>query len=168
MKKMFLLLISSILLSIGLVACGSDNNAPEATNVSENEVAEVSVTDNEEEAEKEDAVSTTLPDGFPADFPIPDEFTITKVKDKSNEKKNHYSVDVDFDPAMDMEPVFDLYKAYADELGYNIVAGGEEFFAEDIFQFGASDPKSASNMFIITLGTVDNVYRNIDVRFEKE
>lgn len=164
MKKTLLLFLFSILLSVILVGCGAENDATKAANETEQE------TDKEEngEAETKDAANTTLPDGFPEDFPIPDEFTITKVKDKSNEDKNHYSLDFDFDPSLDMEPIFDLYKAYSEEVGYNIVAGGEEFFAEDIFQFGANDPKSARNMFMITLGTVDKIYGNIDVRFAKE
>lgn len=165
MKKILLFLLTMIL-SIFLVACGATDNTAEKTTTQENIEEQETVDNNEEKAEKQSDM--TLPDGFPKDFLIPDEFTITDVEDESEGNDKHYSIDFDFDPALDMESVFNLYKAYSEEIGYNVLIGGEEFFAEDIFQYGAHDPKSASNMFIITMSTKKNVYGNIDLRFVEE
>lgn len=166
MKKILLFLLTMILLSTLLVACGTNENLAEKVDSSE-KVEEQETTDNKaEKAEKQSEVR--LPDDFPEDFPIPQEFTITSVEDDSEGKSQHYKIDFDFDPEMNMEPIFELYKEYSEQLGYNVLLGGEEYFAEDIFQYGAHDPKSASNMFIITMGTKDNVYGNIDLRFVEE
>lgn len=100
---------------------------------------------------KEESKSATLPDTFPSDFPIPETFKITEVQDTSDNDRAKFTIRFTFDPALDLQPIFDMYDDYSNQLGYNILIGGEAFFAEGIFQYGAHDPKSANNMFVVTL-----------------
>lgn len=146
-QKYGLLAIVVLLCSVLLIACGDGDTTTKAV------------------VKKKSA--TTLPADFPADFPFPETSVITKVEDDSEGDQGSYSITFDFDPDIDLEKMSDMYKAYSEKLGYTIILGGEEFFAKDIFQFGATDPKSTSNMFVITMRVVDNQYGSIDLQRKK-
>ena len=136
--------------AILLVACGADTDINEKSH--------------SKDIEKPDL---TLPDSFPADFPIPENITITEVEDDSDDEQHDYSIKFDFDPDIDLEALIKLYADYTEKVGYTVLIGGEEFFADGIFQYGSYDPKTASNMFAVTLKLEDGVYGSIDVKFLK-
>lgn len=147
------LLLTAILTVVFLGACGSD------TGDGTEQVADAAT--NEETNKK---VDVALPDGFPPDFPIPENITITEVRDNSEGEQKNYTIRFDFDPKIDLESVFTLYNDYTEKLGYSVIIGGEEYFADGIFQYGATDPTSANNMFVVTLKPEDGTFGSIDVK----
>lgn len=105
-----------------------------------------------------------LPDGFPADFSIPKNITITEVQDHLDGDGKSYTIRFDLDPDIDLEALFKLYADYTKKLGYNVLLDVEEYFADGIFQYGAHDPNSASNMFVVTLKPEDGTFGSIDLK----
>lgn len=159
-KFLFPLLAIVILL---LAACGGTADQGEKQ---QTEKTTTEQPNKKNDAEKKESKTAALPDGFPSDFPIPEAFKITEATDNSDGDREKYTIRFTFDPALDLEPIFEVYDDYANKLGYNILLGGEAFFAEGIFQYGAHDPKSASNMFVVTLQEGGD-YGSIDYSKEK-
>lgn len=160
MKRNLFVFLIGVMIVMLFVACGSD------TDGGKEKVTDASTTEKNDSI-NEKKVDLTLPDGFPTDFPIPENITITEVQDNSEGDQKDYTIRFDFDPEIDLESIFELYNNYTEKVGYNVIIGGEEYFAEGIFQYGAHDPKSASNMFIITMKPEDGTFGSIDVKEEK-
>ena len=161
MKRNLFMLLIGLMAVMLFVACGSDSDG------GKEQVADDASRTEESDNKDEKKADVTLPDGFPTGFPIPEDITITEVQDNSEGDQKDYTIRFDFDPEIDLESVFELYNDYTEKLGYNVLLGGEEYFADGIFQYGAHDPKSASNMFIITLKPEDGTFGSIDVKEEK-
>src|SRR5699024_7591146 len=136
-------------LMILLVGCGTDNTVKknDGNNNDSNQEVEASTANNDE---VEQPTSTTLPAGFPADFPFPDDITIIEVTDDSEGSQKDFTIRFTFDPDMDLDAVFEMYEAYRDKIGYKPVIEGEEYFTEGIYQFAAILPPPPGDMFVIT------------------
>lgn len=111
--------------------------------------------------------SLQLPEGFPKDFPLPDPITITEVRDESDEQRFSFVIRFSFDPEINLDETFAMYDDYAKNLDYTVVIGGEEYYADGIFQFGATDIKSVNNMFVVTLKPEGATYGDITLKLEK-
>lgn len=159
MKKRWMPLLICVML--GLVACGSNTGGEKNTS----ELATTSEQANNETAEK--STTTELPDGFPRDFPLPDPITITEVTDDSDEDRYSFGVRFTFDPNIDLDATFQMYDDYASGLEYNVIIGGEEYFADGIFQYGATSKFSASDMFVVTLKPEDGQFGDIQLKKSK-
>ncbi|HHY20513.1 MAG TPA: hypothetical protein GX525_01230 [Bacilli bacterium] len=164
MKKFTLvLLLASI--SCLLMACGVEKES-----VNQKEDVVVSVDSNvgdKKDVQESDAKAgenLTLPSGFPSDFPFPDNIKITNIEDASDEDRKSYSIKFDFDSDLDLEATFEMYNDYTKKIGYDVLIGGEEYFAEGIFQFGANKPMSVDDMFVVTIKIEDGKYGSIDLK----
>lgn len=165
MKKQLLIIMLSTLIVV-LAACGNDDFATknEGNNNDANHEVETSATNNNE---VEQPASTTLPTGFPEDFPFPDDITITEVMDNSEGSQKNFTIRFTFNPDMDLEPVFEMYESYRDKIGYESVLDGEEYFTDGIYQFSAMLRSSPSDMFIITMQPTDKTYGSIDLKYKE-
>lgn len=164
MKKTLLTVISAIIFILLLTACSAadtkdNNDKPDNQTTNNDETA------NDNEAEP---TNTSLPDGFPADFPFPPDITITEVRDESEGDQKSYTIRFTFNPDMDLEPVFDMYTDYTEKIGYEPMLEGEEFFKDGIFQYAALKEMSTSNMYVVTLKPADGTYGSIDLKYKKE
>lgn len=165
MKKHLLIMMLSVLMMV-LTACGNDDSATknDGSNNNANQEVEASTTNNEE---VEQPANTTLPAGFPDDFPFPDDITITEVIDNSEGSKKNFTIRFTFDPDMDLDPVFEMYESYRDKIGYESVLDGEEYFTDGIYQFAAILRSSPSDMFIVTMQPTDKTYGSIDLKYKE-
>lgn len=166
MKKLLALLFPSLLMVGLLVGCGDLSDDRQEDRTKTGEAKESREVEREEKEEKRESVS--LPDFFPKDFPFPDNITVTEVKDRSDDDGWHVVVDFNFDPGLDMNAVTQMYEKYTNEIEYEILIGGEEFFGEGIYQFGAHAKMSASDMFVVTMTPEDGDYGSVDWRKNKD
>lgn len=153
-----------------IVGCGeteSDATVKVTAGTPADTEADVKTNEEEEATGSETTESLALPEGLPSDFPLPNPMTITKVNDQSDDSKYSYEIRFTFDPNMDMDQTFAMYDDYAKGLGYNIIIGGEEYFADGVFQFGATSKFSTSDMFIITLKPDGNTFGDITFKSTK-
>lgn len=154
-----------------LGGCGdTESNATEDATAETPAETEDDVNTNEEEEEATASgitESLVLPDGLPSDFPLPNPMTITEVNDKSDDSVYSYEIRFTFAPNIDMDETFAMYDDYAKGLGYNIIIGGEEYFADGVFQFGATSKFSTSDMFVITLKPDGDTYGDITFKLTK-
>lgn len=155
MKKQLLIMMLAAWMMV-LAACG-DSNAT-SKNAENN---------NEANQEVEQPANTSLPKGFPEDFPFPDNITITEVMDDSEGDQKNFTIRFTFDPDMDLDPVFEMYESYREKIGYESVLDGEEYFADGIYQFAATLPSSPSDMFVITMQPTGKTYGSIDLKYKE-
>lgn len=169
--KVFFFCFISFSLLVGCSLGSNENSSDDARylNSGENaeEQTEAGVEGKIDQEKKGPDGKVTLPKDFPSDFPLPKDITITEVRDKSDEKRYSYSIQFDFDPNIDLEATFEMYQNYAESLDYIVVIGGEEYFAEGIFQYGATDSTSINNMFIVTIKPENAAYGSIELKVEK-
>lgn len=161
MKKYWLNIII-VLSVVGLIACAGgkdvDKEQNDATNVVDEE-------ENSEVVSKN--TSLELPDGFPSDFPLPSPITITEVTDDSDDAGYSFQIRFTFDPDIDLDATFQMYDDYASGLEYNVIIGGEEYFADGIFQYGATSKFSSADMFVVTLKPEDGQFGDIQLKVSK-
>src|SRR5699024_70384 len=106
------LLISVVFLLLAGCTLGTDK---EANNQAPNNNVQ---TENEASNDTNKEADLSLPDGFPADFPFPDNITITEVQDNSEGEQKSYTIRFTFDADMDLEPVFKMYADYTEKIDY--------------------------------------------------
>lgn len=170
MSKKWYFVLLSIFIVVLITGCGDKDNANSKEEETVETETEMDVESIDEEEEIETSVSEddlSLPEGFPSDFPLPDPMTITEVSDHSDDDHYDYVIRFSFDPDIDLDALFTKYDNYAKNLDYNIVIGGEEYFADGIFQFGATDIMSVKNMFVVTLKPEGSTYGDITFKLEK-
>lgn len=146
MRKNVFVLLLGFVLSLTLAACGgvddggvTESNEEDASvSASESQDANQEAAEPSEEETDQSGEDLTLPDNFPADFPLPENIVITEVDDDSDDEEYSYSIQFTFDPNIDLDATFEMYSNYAEQVGYNTAIGGEEYFADGIFQYGGS------------------------------
>lgn len=111
--------------------------------------------------------SLKLPTGFPSDFPLPENIKLTKVEENSEGDTLDFDIRFEFNPSLDLNATFEMYNNYAQELDYTIIIGGDQYFAEGVFQFGATSKLSASNMFIVTLKPEGTTFGSVVLKISK-
>lgn len=164
MKKHWLNMMV-VLSVVGLIACAGNGNDKDT---SEEKNTDVDIVDEEENSEAVSKnTSTELPDGFPSDFPLPSPITITEVTDDSDDAGYSFQIRFTFDPDIDLDATFQMYDDYASGLEYNVIIGGEEYFADGIFQYGATSKFSSADMFVVTLKPEDGQFGDIQLKVSK-
>lgn len=164
-----------LLIAIGLLFGCSGNGEQKSSDedsglVSEGQVEKEEAetkTGKEEEVEGVQGGHLSLPPKFPADFPLPDGMVITEVEDDSDDKRYAYDIRFDFNPELDTEALSAAYRAYAENLEYNIVMDEGSSFLEGAYQFGATSKFSANNMFIVTLNPESPMFGAIQYKESK-
>lgn len=168
MRKITSVLLLGLTICFLLIACGVEK---ESVNQKEDVVVSVdsNVGDKKDvqESEAKAGKNLTLPSGFPSDFPFPDNIKFTKIEDSSDKERKSYFIEFDFDSDLDLEATFEMYNDYTKKIGYDVLIGGEEYFAEGIFQFGANKPMSVKDMFVVTIKIEDGKYGSIDLKTTK-
>lgn len=160
MRKKWVIVLFSFFILSPLIGCvNKEDNVNGKAIANSNKTNETTSDSNED---------ITLPKEFPADFPLPEDIEITSVEDDSDEDRYSFEIRFNFNPNIDMDATFEIYKDYAEELEYNIIMGGEEYFADGIFQFGATSKFSTSDMFIVTLKPDGTTFGDIQLKVSKQ
>lgn len=157
MKKVFLMMLLSFILVIILASCGEEKK--------EEKDHSSTILYQDTENNDHNFENSTLPNGFPADFPFPENITITEVQDNSEGERKNYTIRFTFDPDIDLDEVFKMYADYTEKVGYEPLLEGEEYFKEGIFQYTALKKMNSSNMFIITMKPSGNTFGSIDLKY---
>lgn len=163
-QKRFAMIFASLM--ILLVGCGTNDTAikNDGNNNDNHQEIEASTENNDK---VEQASNTTLPDGFPDDFPFPDDITITEVRDNSEGSQKDFTIRFTFDPDIDFDAVTEMYQSYMNKIDYKPIVEGEEYFAEDIYQFAALSESSRGDMFMVTMQPTDDTYGSIDLKYQE-
>lgn len=156
MKRTLFPLIFSMLLCLVLLGCDlTEETGKKAVNKETNN-------------EKIDVISETIPEGFPKDFPLPDDIMITNGVDKSEGNAKHYVIEFEFDPVLDFEAWLVTYRKYAEEMEYITQIRGRKLLVKGIFKYSAHKPHSTKDMFTVTLKLNQANYGIVEVKFTED